>query len=239
MLGRRNSISGDGPTRREKRSIPSSTSGPFDAGYYRQILYREAANSQRNRRRLAEVLRCCSGGRLLEVGCAEGGFLSLAAAHFEVQGVDVSAYAVRAVQERYGFPARVADIERERLEGEACDVIVAFNVLEHLADPAAGIARLYESLKAGGLMIGSVPNNGGIVGRPATFIGNRLDRTHCSTFPPAAWRALFKARGFTSIRFFGELNLGRNRSLFIKNRAWKHLAFVLMFVCRKPFSASG
>jgi len=229
----------DDPARREERSVPSSMGGPFDAGYYQQLLYREAPNSQRNRRRLAEVLRCCPGGRLLEVGCAEGGFLSLAAAHFEVQGVDVSAYAVRAVQERYGFPARVADIEKERLESDACDVIVAFNVLEHLADPASGIARLYESLKDGGLMIGSVPNNGGIVGRPATFIGNRLDRTHCSTFPPAAWQALFKAQGFTSIRFFGELNLGRNRSLYIKNRAWKHLALVLMFVCRKPSSASG
>jgi 2-polyprenyl-3-methyl-5-hydroxy-6-metoxy-1,4-benzoquinol methylase len=239
MVGRGNSKSSDDSTRPKNRIVPSSMSGPFDEGYYRQILYREAPNSQRNRRRLAEVLRCCSGGRLLEVGCAEGGFLSLAAARFEVQGVDLSAYAVRAVQEQYGFPARVADIEKERLEGEAYDVIVAFNVLEHLADPASGIARLYEALQDGGLMIGSVPNNGGIVGRTATFIGNRLDRTHCSTFPPAAWRALFKAQGFTSIRFFGEMNLGRNRSLFIKNRAWKHIALALMFVCRKPFSASG
>lgn len=207
---------------------------PFDAGYYRQVLYREIPNSPRNRRRLAEVLRHRVGGRLLEVGCAEGGFLSLAASHFDVEGIDVSAYAVRAVQERYGLRAAVADIEKDRLERGPYDVIVAFNVLEHLADPTAAVARLFDALKAGGLMIGSVPNNGGLMGRPATFIANRLDRTHRSTFPPAAWRARFEAAGFAPIRFFGELNLGRNRNLFIRRPAWKQAAFALVFVCEKP-----
>ena len=206
----------------------------YDEGYYRQILYREAPDSPRNRRRLAEVAALRpEGGRLLEVGCAEGGFLSLAAARFDVTGIDASDYAVRSVRERYGLPAEVSDVENTPLPAAAFDVIVAFNVLEHLADPAASVGRLFAALKPGGAMIGSVPNNGGLVGRPAALMGRRLDRTHRSLFRPAAWRAIFAAAGFGSVRFFGELNLGRNRSVYIRRAAWKHFSIALVFVCEK------
>ena len=200
--------------------------GPsFDERYFRKALYREARNSQRNRRRLAEVLRLRpGGGRLLEIGCGEGGFLDLAAAHFDVRGIDASEYAVRAVRERYGLPAEAADIERVELPSAAFDLIAAFNVLEHLADPAAAAGNIFAALKPGGALIGSVPNNGGLVGRPAAFIGNRLDRTHRSALPPAAWRGIFASAGFAPIRFFGELNLGRNRSVYIRGGVWTQLA---------------
>jgi 2-polyprenyl-3-methyl-5-hydroxy-6-metoxy-1,4-benzoquinol methylase len=209
-------------------------SGPFDERYYRKALYRERPNSPRNRRRLAEVVRLKpSGGRLLEVGCAEGGFLSLASAHFDVRGIDASEYAARAIRERFGLPAEAADIESAALPGGAFDVIVAFNVLEHLADPEAVVARLFDALKPGGVLIGSVPNAGGIVGRPAAFIGGRLDRSHRSVFPPLVWRRVFETAGFAPVRFFGELNFGRNRSVYLRRAAWRHLAIALVFVCEK------
>ncbi len=209
--------------------------GPsFDEKYFRKTLYREARNSRRNRRRLAEALRLRpGGGRLLEVGCGEGGFLDLAAAHFDVQGIDASEYAVRTVRERLGLPAETADIERAVLPAAAFDLIAAFNVLEHLADPASAAGNLFAALKPGGALIGSVPNTGGLVGRPAAFIGNRLDRTHRSALPSAAWRGIFAAAGFAPIRFFGELNFGRNRSVYIRGPAWKHLAIGLVFICEK------
>jgi SAM-dependent methyltransferase len=209
-------------------------SGPFEERYFRRALYRERPDSPRNRRRLAEVRRLRpGGGRLLEVGCAEGGFLSLAAPHFEVIGVDASEYAVRAVRERHGLPAEVADLEKDELPPGPFDVIAAFNVFEHLAEPAGAVGRLFGALGRDGLLIGSVPNRGGIVGRPAVLIGNRLDRSHRSTPPPVVWRRLFEASGFASIRFFGELNFGRNRSVYIRRPAWRHLALALVFVCEK------
>lgn len=209
-------------------------SGPFDERYYRKALYRERPDSPRNRRRIAEVVRLRpSGGRLLEVGCAEGGFLRLAAAHFDVQGIDSSEYAVRAVRERSGLPAEAGDIERAALPAAAFDAIVAFNVLEHLADPGAAVARLFDALKPEGVLIGSVPNARGIVGRPAAFIGSRLDRSHRAVFPPSAWRRIFTAAGFASVRFFGELNFGRNRSVYIRRPAWRHVAIALVFICEK------
>ena len=209
-------------------------SGPFDERYYRKTLYRELPNSPRNRRRLDEVVRLRpSGGRLLEIGSAEGGFLSLAAARFDVLGIDASEYAVRRARERYGLPVEVKNVEHDPLPGSVFDVIVAFNVLEHLSDPSTAIARLFDVLKPGGALIGSVPNAGGFVGRPAAFVGNRLDRSHRSVFRPEVWGRIFQAAGFTAIRFFGELNFGRNRSVYIRRSAWKHLAIGLMFICEK------
>jgi len=209
-------------------------SGPFDERYYRKALYRERPNSSRNRRRLAEVVRLKpSGGRLLEVGCAEGGFLSLAAAHFDVRGIDASEYAARVVRERFGLPAEAGDIGSVALPAADFDAIVAFNLLEHLADPEAVAARLFGALKPGGVLIGSVPNAGGIVGRPAAFVGSRLDRSHRSVFRPEAWRRIFASAGFAPVRFFGELNFGRNRSVYIRRAAWRHLAIALVFVCEK------
>ena len=111
-------------------------------------------------------------------------------------------------------------------------MIVAFNVFEHLAEPAPAVGRLFAALKPGGALIGSVPNNGGLVGRPAAFIGNRLDRTHRSALPPGAWRGIFAAAGFAPIRFFGELNLGRNRSIYIRGRL-ETLSIALVFICEK------
>lgn len=209
-------------------------SGPFDERYYRKALYRERPNSPRNRKRLAEVLRAKpGGGRLLEVGCAEGGFLSLAAEHFDVRGIDASEYAVRAVRERYRLPAEVQDLETAKIPAGEFDVIAAFNLLEHLADPGGAVGRMFAALNPGGILIGSVPNTEGLVGRPAAIIGNRLDRSHRSVFPPRVWLELFAAAGFSSIRFSGELNFGRNRSVYIRRPAWRHLSIALVFLCRK------
>ena len=127
----------------------------------------------------------------------------------------------------------MSDIESAALPASAFDVIAAFNVLEHLADPAPAVGRLFDALKPGGALIGSVPNNGGFIGRPAALIGNRLDRSHRSALPPSAWRGIFASAGFASIRFFGELNLGRNRGVYIRRPAWKHLAIGLVFICEK------
>ncbi len=207
---------------------------PFGEAYFKKPLYRETPDSQRNRLRLAEAVRLRpGGGRLLEVGCGEGGFLNLAASRFDVLGLDASEYAVRTVRDRYGLPAEAADLESAALPAASFDLIAAFNVLEHLSDPAGAVIRLYAALKPGGAFFGSVPNNGGFVGRPAALIGNRLDRSHRSALPPGAWRAVFAAAGFGSIRFFGELNVGRNRSVYVRGGAWRHLAIGLMFICEK------
>ena len=101
------------------------------------------------------------GGRMLDVGCASGGLLALLrprAAY--LAGLEPSATAAHAA-------AQVADhvvqgaLEDPELpfEADSFDLVVLADVLEHLADPAAGLARAMSWCRpGGGTVLVSVPN---------------------------------------------------------------------------------
>lgn len=201
----------------------------FDRRYFESIAYRETPDSQRNRNRLQEVLSHKKEGKLLEVGCGKGGFLRLAARNFDVRGIDISAYAIASIKPIFGDKVRRENVENGSFPSAHYDVIAAFNVLEHLGNPGLVIDKVYDSLTDGGVFIGSVPNNSAVIGRIFTGLTNLLDRTHCYTYPPRYWRALFERSGFREIDFFGEITLGRNLSMLIKNSLWKYVSFNLMF----------
>jgi hypothetical protein len=82
-------------------------------------------------------------------------------------------------------------------------------------------------------MIGSVPNNYGVIGGANTRLGNFFDRTHVSTFTPDTWERIFKHSGFQTIHLFGEITLGRNRCRYLTGHAWPYFSFNLMFECFK------
>ncbi len=205
----------------------------YDDHYHENFLLRETPNSQRNRRRLAALLAYKQTGNLLEIGCGKAGFLRQAARHFSVEGIEISRNAVEDLQPDFGSSIRHANIETHTLPHRRYDVIAAFNLLEHLRRPEAAIRRMYASLVEGGVIIGSMPNNFGLVGGVATLLSNFFDRTHISTLTPAAWRTLFQQAGFRQIDFFGEVTIGRNRAVHIHHRLWPHLSFNLMFACVK------
>ena len=200
---------------------------------YYDGLITETDESSRNRNRLEELLCHKQGGRLLEVGCGKGGFLKLAAQHFDVEALDVSHYAVDALQGVWGDRIRLADIETADLHADHYDAIALFNVLEHLRHPRPVVAKLYRSLHTSGIVLGSVPNNHPLLGTLGTWVNNLLDRTHCSVYSPERWGGLFESIGFREVRLFGETTIGRNRSTYIRNRLWKYTTFNLMFLCTK------
>lgn len=205
----------------------------FDENYFENIGYREVPNSRRNRNRLYEILNHKNEGKLLEVGCGNGGFLELAAKHFDVEGMDISKYAIDSIKQTFGDKVRIADIENTKLPPDHYDVIVILNVLEHLKKPGKVIDKIFYSLKKTGIVVGSVPHNYGFVGRLHTSFTNFIDKTHVSTYPPDHWQALFKQAGFKNLSFFGEIMLGRNLNKYIQNRYWRHISFNLIFLCEK------
>jgi SAM-dependent methyltransferase len=97
--------------------------------------------------------------RLLEVGCATGRFLELAIERgFVTTGIEQSADALIA-------PGRVpkAKILRGSFPDDfgasgPFDVVASFEVLEHIPNVEAAIARISELLVPGGHFVGSVPN---------------------------------------------------------------------------------
>lgn len=205
----------------------------FENGYHDRLLTRELPNSQRNRNRLRKLLVYQAGGRLLEIGCGKGGFLKMAESHFDIHGLDISQSAVKRIKAYFGDRVDVSNIEQQALPAGEFNVITVFNVLEHLRQPHQVVEKLFHSLAPGGILFGSVPNNFGLVGGIATQLSNFFDRTHISTYPPAAWQQIFQQARFSKVVFFGEVTFGPNASQYCHNRFWPYQSFNLMFLCSK------
>ena len=208
----------------------SITKKKYDKTYFENLLHRELSNSQRNRKRLKEILKHKTSGRLLEIGCGKGKFLELAAKHFSVEGIDISKYAVNSINATLNV--NIKDIEKTGLIPNYYDVIVIFSTLEHLKKPILTIKKIYSGLKEGGILIGSVPNNFALMRLPNHII-DILDQTHCSIYKPNQWHNLFEKTGFKKATFFGEVILTKNTINYVKNNFWRYISLNLMFLCKK------
>lgn len=103
-------------------------------------------------------------GRLLDLGCGVGNFVSAARdAGFDAAGVEFDASAVRFAQQHYGLKkvfAMVPEEFRATYPRERFDVVTFFEVLEHQDDPRRFLNLAKEFLTEGGYIAVSVPNRG-------------------------------------------------------------------------------
>ncbi len=96
--------------------------------------------------------------RTLELGCAHGGFVALMRwAGFDATGLEVSPSLVEYAKSTFGIPMLTGTIEKQDLEPGSLDIILHFDVLEHLPDPRGTMRRCMELLKPDGLMIFQTP----------------------------------------------------------------------------------
>jgi len=100
--------------------------------------------------RLRRLLEFVKAGRLLDVGCGRGDFLTVAQRHFEVQGVDLVP--------RLRPEARTHHVFRGRLEDAGYpnayfDVVTAVEVFEHMFDPRRTIREIHRVLKSRGILL--------------------------------------------------------------------------------------
>jgi 2-polyprenyl-3-methyl-5-hydroxy-6-metoxy-1,4-benzoquinol methylase len=97
-------------------------------------------------------------GRLLEVGCAAGSFLNYAKrSGYEVEGVDISAWAADMAREQFGVTVHVGRLMEVKFRDESFDVIFCGDLLEHEPDPVALFREASRVLKPGGLVAVKVP----------------------------------------------------------------------------------
>jgi 2-polyprenyl-3-methyl-5-hydroxy-6-metoxy-1,4-benzoquinol methylase len=125
------------------------------------------------------------GKRILDLGCRDGMLTQFFARGNEVIGVDIDRKALEIIQSRLNIETVWLDLNQEwPFEPESFDVIVACEIIEHLFILHPFLANVFNSLKKGGLFIGSVPNTFRIRNRLKFLAGNDFenDPTHVRMF---------------------------------------------------------
>ncbi len=115
------------------------------------------------RRHEVAYLRCadlCAGQEVLEAGCGEGyGADLLASVARRVVAVDYDAATVAHVRDRYPRVAVLAaNLAALPMPDASIDVVVNFQVIEHLWDQPQFITECLRVLRPGGLLLISTPN---------------------------------------------------------------------------------
>ena len=102
-------------------------------------------------RKLNIVRERVPSGRLLDAGAAYGTFLRLANSYYEGVGIDVSQYAAAIARNTFSVDVRVASIEHAPpFQDDYFDVIVMWDIIEHLIQPVEALKEVYRMLKPGG-----------------------------------------------------------------------------------------
>jgi 2-polyprenyl-3-methyl-5-hydroxy-6-metoxy-1,4-benzoquinol methylase len=97
-------------------------------------------------------------GRLLDVGCGRGWFLTEAKKRgWEVYGTEYSETAVK-ICEASGIAMRAGKLDPAAFAGITFDVITSFEVIEHINNPNEELQNIHTLLRTGGLFYCTTPN---------------------------------------------------------------------------------
>jgi len=109
--------------------------------------------------RLAPFIPDWRSKRVLEIGCAAGSTLALIQRQGGiVEGIELSKTAAAVARDCFGLTVFNGPFEVAVLPSGTCDVVLMFDVLEHLAEPGLAIDRVASVLKDGGVLALTVPN---------------------------------------------------------------------------------
>ena len=153
----------------------------------------------------------CVGKDVLDAGCGVGyGSAFLGVTARTVLGVDVSREAIDYARARYGgenVEFAVDDLQAlERTDGEF-DVVVAFEVIEHLPHPERFVAQARRVVKSDGVLVVSTPRAEHGQGRPENPFHER-------EFSPGEFEHLLRG-SFGRVDLYGQrrLQTSRHRAL--------------------------
>ncbi|MDX1607681.1 MAG: class I SAM-dependent methyltransferase [Candidatus Spechtbacterales bacterium] len=144
-----------------------------------------------------------AGGKLVDLGCGVGAFLSLAQNDFNTYGADISEYAISEAQKN-SPKSKLKQFDGNKklpFEDDFFDVTTSFDVVEHLDEPSGFIKEAARILKKDGLLVFTTPN--------PHSLGKRLkkddwhgyrDESHYSIKKSKEWKDMVLAEGFDIVK---------------------------------------
>jgi len=136
-----------------------------------------------------------NGRSVLEIGCSIGAVSNILAERgFEVIASDVSQYVLaKAAKLTPNVRFVKINVEKEINLKKKFDIIIAFEVVEHLENPEKGIYNMYKALKKqGGILVFSTPY---------PYKWNFNDPTHINVRYPKEWIGIMKKVGLKDIEY--------------------------------------
>lgn len=141
-----------------------------------------------------------SSGRVLELGCGQGGQVTLLAADgYDAYGVDISPEQVEIARAGGNDRVLLGDF-RDLLRPAEWDAVVAIDVLEHLSrsELIAVFDSVHSALRPGGVLVARVPNAGSPIGGSIMY----GDITHETWLTSRSVAQLAHGAGFSTVRAY-------------------------------------
>jgi SAM-dependent methyltransferase len=179
------------------------------------------------RKRCQAIQQYKRGGRLLEIGCANGLFLDAMrrTGNWQVQGVETSKTAARHAQEQLALDIWNGSLQEAQFPEDRFDAIAMWDVLEHVHDPQETLLEIQRVLKPDGALVLRLPLldswDRRLFGR--YWVGWDAPR-HLSTFSLSTLKQMLEQTGFRlerassisgsyptfalSVRFWAQEHLG-------------------------------
>ncbi len=153
----------------------------------------------RRRVRLSHVPRWVENGKLLDVGCSWGRYLSgMRELGWDVHGLELNPASVSFAQKTLGLKnVRQGLIDNVELPANSFDVIHGSMVLEHFHQPREALDNMRNAIRPGGQLILSVPDFSGLEARcfGRNFYSLHVPQ-HLNHFNPGTIKKMLDNSGF-------------------------------------------
>ena len=189
----------------------------------------EKANIQATfSKRLKTIDKFSEKGRLLDIGCAFGFFLELAKEDgWDAKGLEISNHAYKYAKGKLKLHVINQTLEKAGFKSNSFDVVVLFDVIEHLQDPKSSLKEVRRILKPNGLLVITTPDIGSITAKVLWKNWEEVKRVreHIYFFSKDTLKKLLKSLNFKILktesagRFFSvesAINRGKlyNKAIF-------------------------
>ena len=137
-------------------------------------------------------------GSILDIGCATGDFLKVVRNRgWQVLGADPSA--ARSRVEAAGIELVGTNVQDVDIDEGTLDAITFWDVLEHVTDPAADVAKARTLLRPGGVLALTVPDAANLIARVSgsRWFGFKTAGEHLQFFTRTSLRLALEKAGFT------------------------------------------
>jgi 2-polyprenyl-3-methyl-5-hydroxy-6-metoxy-1,4-benzoquinol methylase len=173
----------------------------YDRGWESEL---EAGKEQRGNLRtnlefLTETNMLKPNDRILEIGCGIGSIVSeLCGQGHDITGTDISSKAIDYGLKKYGdIKLQVQPAEELQFEDHAFDVVLSFDLFEHIAKVDRHISEVHRLLKENGLYLLQTPNKySNVIFETLYHKSLKWRRAHPSLHTPGQLKRRLAKHGF-------------------------------------------